>query len=217
MLFRNGRLNINLESRVENPPPGYYYNDTIQEDNYDFPLRLNIAIQIAGSRGDVQSFIALGTALKRYGHRVRIATHDIFANFVREHGLEFYPIGGDPAEPMAYMVKNPGPIPQMETLRGGELKKMQAMLHGCWRSCIKDDPVTDEPFVADEIIANPPSFVHIHCAQALGIPVHIMFTMPWSSTKAFPYPLANLSSASMSPLTANWVSYGVKERLTWQG
>ncbi|KAJ5719871.1 hypothetical protein N7493_006749 [Penicillium malachiteum] len=127
---------------------------------------------IVGSRGDVQPFIALGSASKQYGHRVRIATHDTFADFVRESGLEFYPFGGDPAEMMAYMVKNPGLIPQMKTLREGEVKKKQVMvaqiLDGCWCSCIEDDPLTNEPFVADAIIANPPSFAHIHCAQALA-------------------------------------------------
>lgn len=185
-------------------------------------LKLNIVIQIVGSRGDVQPFIALGNALQSHGHRVRIATHDVFENFVKESFLEFFPIGGDPAQLMAYMVKNPGLIPQIKTLRDGEIKKKQLMvaemLGGCWRSCIEDDPVTQEPFVADAIIANPPSFAHIHCAQALGIPVHLMFTMPWSSTKAFPHPLANLHNGSMeNPGTANWVSYGVVEWLTWQG
>lgn len=33
-----------------------------------------------------------------------------------------------------------------------------------------------KPFVADAIIANPPSFGHIHCAEKLGIPLHMMFT-----------------------------------------
>ncbi len=33
-----------------------------------------------------------------------------------------------------------------------------------------------KPFVADAIIANPPSFAHIHCAERLGIPLHLMFT-----------------------------------------
>jgi hypothetical protein len=122
---------------------------------------------------------------------------------------------------MAYMVKNPGLIPQIETLRDGEIKQKQIMvaemLDGCWKSCIEDDPDTKEPFVADAILANPPSFAHVHCAQALGIPVHLMFTMPWSSTKAFPHPLANMNSTDMNPRTANWVTYGVVEWLTWQG
>jgi sterol 3beta-glucosyltransferase len=62
---------------------------------------LNVVVQVVGSRGDVQPFIALGTALQRYGHRVRLATHDVFADFVRKSGLEFYPIGGDPEDLMS--------------------------------------------------------------------------------------------------------------------
>lgn len=204
---------------LQNPPPDYIDAPSTEAPSCEF--KLNIVIQIVGSRGDVQPFIALGAALKNDGHRVRIATHSVFADFVRTSGLEFFPIGGDPAELMAFMVKNPGLIPQMKTLREGEVRKKQTMvatmLEGCWRSCIDDDPQTQCPFVADAIIANPPSFAHIHCAQALGIPVHLMFTMPWSSTKAFPHPLANLSTSSMNPTTANWVSYGVVEWLTWQG
>lgn len=62
---------------------------------------LNVVVQVVGSRGDVQPFIALGHALQRYGHRVRLATHDVFADFVRKSGLEFYPIGGDPEDLMS--------------------------------------------------------------------------------------------------------------------
>lgn len=39
------------------------------------------------------------------------------------------------------------------------------------------------------IIANPPVYGHIHCAEKLGIPLHMVFTMPWSYTKV---PLHNL-------------------------
>ena len=35
-------------------------------------LRLNVVVQIVGSRGDVQSFIALGTEPQNCGHRVRL-------------------------------------------------------------------------------------------------------------------------------------------------
>ena len=184
---------------------------------------LNIVIQVVGSRGDVQPFVALGSELLRRGHRVRLATHNTFSEFVRKAGLEFYPIGGDPAELMAYMVKNPGLIPRMSSLREGEIQKKRKMvaqmLDGCWRSCFEPDPVTARPFVAEAIIANPPSFAHIHCAQALGVPLHLMFTMPWSSTSAFPHPLANieLGSSPLSVGVANYVSYLAVEWMTWQG
>ncbi|KAM0226576.1 hypothetical protein ACHAQD_000500 [Fusarium lateritium] len=200
------------------PTPEY---SEIDPNSPRWDTKLNIVIQVVGSRGDVQPFIALGNELQRYGHRVRLATHDTFANFVRDSGLEFYPIGGDPAELMAYMVKNPGLIPSMQSLAAGEIQKkrdmMEEMLEKFWHSCITPDPSTGTPFVADAIIANPPSFAHIHCAQALGIPVHLMFTMPWSSTRAFPHPLANMKNVGSDPRLKNYMSYTVVEWLTWQG
>ncbi|OTA99660.1 glycosyltransferase family 1 protein [Hypoxylon sp. CI-4A] len=230
----DGRIELNPQSKLfktfskiadrlpetesyEEPPP---YKEW---DPREFHLKLNIVIQVVGSRGDVQPFIALGTELLRHGHRVRLATHDTFSDFVRDSGLEFYPIGGNPAELMAYMVKNPGLFPSMKSLRAGDIQKkrkmVSQMLKGCWDSCIKPDPVTMRPFVAEAIIANPPSFAHIHCAQALGIPLHLMFTMPWSITTSFPHPLINmnLENTSIPVGQANRVSYLAVEWLTWQG
>ena len=67
------------------------------------PPPMNIVIQIVGSRGDVQPFVALGKVLKeKYGHRIRLATHGVFKKFVEDAGLEFFNIGGDPANLMEY-------------------------------------------------------------------------------------------------------------------
>lgn len=119
------------------------------------------------------------------------------------------------------MVKNPGLIPSMESLRGGDVGRkrqmMREILRGFWASCIRPDPATQSPFIADAIIANPPSFAHVHCAEALGVPLHMMFTMPWSATRAFSHPLANLKSENMDPKAANYLSYGVVDLMTWQG
>ncbi|KAH6691488.1 hypothetical protein F5X68DRAFT_267652 [Plectosphaerella plurivora] len=181
--------------------------------------QLNVLIQVVGSRGDVQPFIALGCRIQKLGFRVRLATHDMFEDFVLKSGLEFFPIGGDPAALMAYMVKNPGLIPSMESLQAGEVgqkrEMMEEMLEGFWASCVQ--PYAGVPFVADAIIANPPAFAHVHCAQVLGIPVHIMFTMPWSPTRSFSHPLANISNNSGSASTANYATFGIVEYLTWQG
>ncbi|KAI5458067.1 hypothetical protein BGZ63DRAFT_474529 [Mariannaea sp. PMI_226] len=206
------------------------------------PPQLNVVIQIVGSRGDVQPFVALGKVLKdTYGHRVRIATHSTFQKFVEENGLEFFNIGGDPAELMAFMVKYPGLMPGFDAIKSGEVSKrrrgIQEILLGCWRSCIeagdglgpppaphpKNAPVDTslelpgEPFVADAIIANPPSFAHIHVAEKLGIPLHMMFTMPWSPTRAFPHPLANIQSSNADDVMTNYMTYTLVEMMTWQG
>ena len=120
----------------------------------------------------------------------------------------------------------------METLKKGDVGRrrdqMAEMFEGFWRACIN---ATDDekdisnlkmmgqkaPFVADAIIANPPSFAHIHCAERLGIPLHLMFTFPYTPTQAFPHPLANIKRSNVDPGYANFMSYPLVEMMTWQG
>ncbi|KAF2969959.1 hypothetical protein GQX73_g3649 [Xylaria multiplex] len=241
-LRHDGRI-----SPEEPLPPPYIPPSLGGQPGQAPPPRMNVVIQIVGSRGDVQPFIALGLVLKNtYGHRVRVATHATFQKFVEENGLEFFAIGGDPAELMAFMVKNPGLMPGVDALKSGEITKrrkgIEQIVMGCWRSCIetgdglgpaprfsrKDEDIPSDatpvmgdsshkPFVADVIIANPPSFAHIHVAEKLGVPLHLMFTMPWSPTRAFPQPLANIQSSNTDPVTTNYLTYAMVEMMTWQG
>ncbi|KAI9168006.1 UDP-Glycosyltransferase/glycogen phosphorylase [Paramyrothecium foliicola] len=197
--------------------------------------RLNIAIHIVGSRGDVQPFIPIAQLLSKppFGHRVRICTHPVFKDFVESNGVEFFSIGGDPEALMAYMVKNPGLLPSTQSFKAGDVgkrrKEMTEIIHGVWRSCIEagnglgprvtaaDVPDVKDLFIADAIIANPPSMGHIHCAEKLGIPLHMVFTMPWSPTQVFPHPLASMSYGEGDARYANYLSYMAMELLTWQG
>ncbi|RDW73139.1 putative glucosyl glucuronosyl protein [Coleophoma cylindrospora] len=221
-------------------PPGYIPPALGGLPGQTPPPKLNVVIHVVGSRGDVQPFVALGKTLKEtYGHRVRLATHPTFQTFVEENGLEFFSIGGDPAELMAFMVKNPGLMPGFDSLKSGDVGKrrkgMEEIVLGCWRSCIEagnglgpppdtssdginmDADPSAKPFIADAIIANPPSFAHIHIAEARGIPLHLMFTMPWSPTQSFPHPLANIQSSNADVNMTNFVSYALVEMMTWQG
>jgi len=123
---------------------------TSEVDNTPRP-KMNIVVIVIGSRGDIQPFIKVGKILQdEYGHRVRIATHPAFKEFVeKECGLEFFSVGGDPSELMAFMVKNPGMIPKAETIRKGEIgrrrSQMFEMFQGMWRACINaTDDETDK-------------------------------------------------------------------------
>ena len=191
---------------------------------------LNIVIMVIGSRGDIQPFLKLGKLLKEdHGHRVRIATHPAFKQFIeKDSGLEFFSVGGDPAELMAFMVKNPGLMPSVSTVRAGEIGRrrdaMFEMFQGFWRACINatDDETLPanlkmmedkHPFVADAIIANPPSFAHVHCAERLGIPLHLMFTFPYSPTQQFPHPLANIRKSNVDTNYTNFMSYPLVEMM----
>lgn len=201
-----------------------------------YKVRMNIVIIIIGSRGDIQPFMKIGRILKEeYGHRVRLATHAVFREFVeKESGLEFFSIGGNPSELMAFMVKNPGIIPSFQTIREGEVKRrrdgMAEMFDGMYRACVNaTDDEKDKlnmkllgnkaPFIADAIIANPPSMAHVHIAERLGIPLHITFTFPYTPTQAFPSPLANVKpgKSNVDPKYSNFMSYPLVEMMTWQG
>lgn len=198
------------------------------------PPQFNIVIMVVGSRGDIQPFLRIGKHLKNeYGHRVRVATHPTFRDFVeKDSGLEFFSVGGDPSELMAFMVKNPGIVPTFHTMKSGEIGKRRAamaeMFDGFWRSCIHateyestnlkaNDMDGRAVFIADAIIANPPSFAHVHCAEALGIPLHLVFTFPYTPTQAFPHPLASIKPSNVEQGHTNFLSYLLVEMMTWQG
>jgi UDP:flavonoid glycosyltransferase YjiC (YdhE family) len=91
----------------------------------------HVCEQVVGTRGDVQPFLAVARELRRYGHRVRLATHDVYRKFVEDNGIEFYPLGGDPAILSEFVVRNRGILP------GGGAKGLmndireQARLHAC--------------------------------------------------------------------------------------
>ena len=151
--------------------------------------------------------------IKSHGHRVRIATHPDFKDFILEANkhlkgktargikldgrIEYYDIGGNVRELMAYMVKSepwpggrgmlykltradPGIIPGWETIKSGDIQKKRnmtaEMLQGFYNSCIEPDPQTGKAFAADAIISNPPAFAHVHIAEGMGLPLLMSFS-----------------------------------------
>lgn len=187
------------------------------------PPPLQIAILVTGTRGDVQPFIPIARRLARDGHRVRLATHAVFRDFVESNGLEFYPLGGDPKELIAYMVRTGGALlpSRLDEVLDDVPKKRQMLaeiIESCWGACTMPDPGRESApaFTADAIIANPPCYGHAHVAEKLRVPLHMMFTMPWTPTRAFPQPLANLDPGRHDS-RLNWLSYFAVDLLTWAG
>lgn len=224
----DGRLDVSFNRRMSKQLPDSYgepiHEVGIDETGFLNAPRMNINIMIVGSRGDVQPYLALGQRLQQYGHSVRLSTHETFRKLVKDAGLRFFSIGGDPHELMSYMVRNPGLIPGFESLKNGDIAKKQKMvaeiLEGCFLSCFAPDPGSEgeSGFAADAIISNPPTFAHIHCAEALGIPLLLSFTMPWCPTASFPHPLVNIKqSENTQPRMANYYSYSLVDMMTWQG
>src|SRR5215470_6707328 len=224
-----GRLRIELDDRAARkrqqlPHPGPFPIPPGEAAAVEGPIpALSIAILIVGSRGDVQPFLPIARRLVRDGHRVRIATHAVFRDFVESHGVEFFPLAADPRELMEYMVMTGGrliPLHLDQLLEHVPRKRevVSQILASTWAACTESDPERPgaPPFVADAVIANPPCQAHFHVAEALQAPLHIMFTMPWSPTRAFRHPFTHTIS-DVHPGLRNLLSFEVFDLLTWLG
>ncbi|RYR56017.1 hypothetical protein Ahy_A05g021827 isoform D [Arachis hypogaea] len=166
----------------------------ISESKKSIP-QLQIVILVVGTRGD------------EYGHHVRLATHADFDTFVKSAGVDFYPLGGDP-----HMVRNKGLIPSGPTEISIQRKQLKAIVDSLLPACTAPDLETGVPFRAQAIIANPTACGHVHVAEALGVPIHIFFTMPWTPTYQFPHPLARVPQSA-----GYWLSYIIVDLLIWWG
>lgn len=188
------------------------YVDYIVNDSSKPIPRLKIAILVVGTRGDVQPFLAISKRLQEFGHHVRLATHANFRTFVESSGANFYPLGGDPRVLAGYMVKNKGLIPSAPGQIFVQRKQLKAIIESLLPACTEPDIKSGEPFTAEAIIANPPAYGHAHVAEALGVPLHIFFTMPWTPTHEFPHPLARVPQSA-----GYWLSYIVVDLMIWWG
>ncbi|KAG5071597.1 hypothetical protein JHK86_006808 [Glycine max] len=187
-------------------------DDSLDATDFHYIPPLNIVMLIVGTRGDVQPFIAIGKRMQDYGHRVRLATHSNFKEFVLTAGLEFYPLGGDPKVLAGYMVKNKGFLPSGPSEIPIQRNQMKEIINSLLPACKEPDIDSGVPFKADAIIANPPAYGHTHVAEALKIPIHIFFTMPWTPTTEFPHPLSRVKQQAGYRL-----SYQIVDSLIWLG
>ncbi|KAE8676854.1 Sterol 3-beta-glucosyltransferase UGT80A2 [Hibiscus syriacus] len=189
------------------------YTEVAEEealDIQDIPP-LHIVMLIVGTRGDVQPFVAIGKRLQDYGHRVRLATHSNFKEFVLTAGLEFYPLGGDP-KVLAGSVALNLLVTFKLSITQLHMKNVRVKLKIDRYACKDPDPDSGIPFKADAIIANPPAYGHTHVAEALKVPIHIFFTMPWTPTSEFPHPWSRVKQPAGYRL-----SYQIVDSMIWLG
>ncbi|GAB2282056.1 hypothetical protein Dimus_016613 [Dionaea muscipula] len=186
--------------------------ESLDSADLEYIPPLQIVMLIVGTRGDVQPFVAIGKKLQDYGHRVRLATHANFKEFVLTSGLEFFPLGGDPKVLAGYMVKNKGFLPSGPSEIPIQRNQMKEIINSLLPACKEPDVDSGVPFKADAIIANPPAYGHTHVAEALKVPLHIFFTMPWTPTSEFPHPLSRVKQPAGYRL-----SYQIVDSFIWLG
>eukprot|EP00878_Enallax_costatus_P007471 GHUV01007824.1.p1 GENE.GHUV01007824.1~~GHUV01007824.1.p1 ORF type:complete len:613 (+),score=211.59 GHUV01007824.1:409-2247(+) len=142
-----------------------------------------------GTRGDVQPATALAIALSGLGATVALATDASFKGFVKQHGLQHISLGGNARDMMALTVKWGGMLPTdmggMFWLRG----QIQEVMDSVWSAA--------EAFGPDLILANQLAYGQVHAAEKLGVPLHVILTIPWVPTRSIAHPWARAYGANI--------------------
>ena len=171
---------------------------------------MNISILTAGSRGDVQPYVALGVGLKHAGHVVRIPAPEVFRSLISQSGLDFVPTHS--FSPQDFIkrrdiqeaVKQGNQIKVLGTLLKESGPMMESMLSEFWDACQG----------ADLIITSGAFFVASEGAEKLGIPWLPALLGPYSSTREFPSPF--LSNGPRLGGVYNRLTHILFEQMIWQ-
>ncbi len=114
---------------------------------------MHVVMTTVGTRGDVQPYVALGKRLAARGHRVTLATHLDHERFVRDHGLDFRPIGGSFLELLesdlgrAWIESGDDLSRYMKTTRAAFGSVMPIWYADGGRACEDADLIVTHPFV----------------------------------------------------------------------
>jgi len=140
---------------------------------------MKIFIVTAGSRGDVQPYVALGKGLKTAGHAVTVCTCSSFESFITEHGLDYGYMNDDfiklvDSEAGRDAIEGGGNVfglaKAMVTLMKDAKRLNREMCKDAWKAAQAADP--------DLLIFHPKSLAGSHIAEKLGIPAVLALPVP---------------------------------------
>jgi len=170
---------------------------------------MQVTLIAAGSRGDVQPYIALGVGLKRAGHAVRVLASPDFRELITAHELTFFDMGGS-IQSVAQGMEG--------LLEGGNLLKILASMGPAAERLVSEAVVSGIAACqgSDVIIAGLGGlFVGQAMSEKLGIAFVPAYLYPFTPTRAFgsvlsPLPLTRL------PGWAIRLSHRMAQQMMWQ-
>ncbi|MEO8592223.1 MAG: glycosyltransferase [Candidatus Solibacter sp.] len=172
---------------------------------------MRVRVLTIGSQGDVRPYVALGRGLKNAGHDVRIATHKSFEPLVREHGLDFAPVAGDPREleenRRLRELHDDGRnlFKWWRTFNEVDAPLMRRRLSDCWDACQDADVI---------IVSVLPYLFGYAIARKLDIPLVRAFYFPVSPTRA--YAAGFVPERLQFSGSLNRASYHLQRQVLWQ-
>ena len=174
---------------------------------------MQITILALGTRGDVQPYIALGLRLQAEGHKIKLATLDIFKHFILSKGLDFVSLGSVPQESKAPNQKKEegnngirfhGISGRIDWWQLFNKSFLEIVIRKSWEACQK----------SEAIIGSRLALPGYHISEKIGIPYFAAYTNPLTPTRTFPSPL--LTSNFNLDSTLNYSTHTAEEQLCWR-
>ena len=171
-------------------------------------MRLTIAT--AGSRGDVQPYLALGRGLARAGYAVTVATHAMFRDAVEAQGLGFRAVEGDPR---ALLTSEAG----QRWLASGEnllafIRELRRLADPHVEQMLADYAAAVED--CDVVLCGALGIPAWQAAERRGIPAAMALLQPLTPTSAFPA-MGTPPRLALGGW-ANRLTHHLAEQLLWQ-
>jgi sterol 3beta-glucosyltransferase len=157
---------------------------------------MRVTLLAIGGRGDVWPYLAFGLGLQRAGHSVKVATHEDFESSVRELGLSYSRVSGNPRDLVAseagqrWLASGRNTVKFMR--RAGEATEplTKAGAPDMLKACLS----------AEAIIFSPLAFSAAHFAERLGVPVLGADGVPMGRTRVRPHVLMPTARSLGGPL-----------------
>jgi sterol 3beta-glucosyltransferase len=169
---------------------------------------LHVTVLAAGSRGDIQPYLALAIGLQRAGHQVRFAANTNFATMVGRYGLSFIPLDFDSyafvQDPRAQSWLSSGsPVKLAVTSLRVVRPMLQRLLQGCWQACQDTEAIIYHSFTL------PNAYL---IGRQLDLPClpASMYPVPTRAHPTLPLNLPNRFGPHF-----NWLSHRVVDQFTW--
>lgn len=170
---------------------------------------MHVTIIALGSRGDVTSYAVLGGALRRAGHRVRLATMQSFGGLAGRYGLDFFPLPGD-AQALVQTTATTGGISG-----GKNILRLWAGIRASYGAMAKSwaERFSDLTLLETDVFINqlPGGLFGWDLAEKSGRPMLIAAVIPLAFTRTMPvmgFPALRLPGY-------NAISYRLAEQLVW--
>ena len=167
-----------------------------------------ITILCAGSRGDVQPYLALAVALKNLGKDVRIAVARNHENLVRSYGIDFYSIDVDfkslnvDKNMIREAQRADNPIKMFFSFQ--KMKKYGIhMVNHYYSACEGSEMIVYHPGVA----------IGYYAAEKMGIPSVLASPFPLNKTRERPSVILYSKVKPTPPI--NLVSYFMLQQMLW--